>query len=195
MVNKEGQARMVKVLDKLLLLLFSLAVAISSVIVILYAFGLVGDLFDWFAWSELGHSVKDTTTVIVVSAIVLIIALRMLYISLRASRSSAPSIDQRTSYGDVRISLETVENLTLKAASRTKGMKDLKARVQVSDAGIELAIRAVVDGDTSIPDLTEEVQRIVKEHVEEITGIPVASVSVYVANVSSSPQAFRSRVE
>lgn len=186
---------MVKVLDKLLLLLFSLAAAIGSVIVILYAFGLVGELFDWFAWDELGHSVKDTTTVIVVSAIVLLIALRMLLISLRSGRNTAPSIDQRTSYGDVRISLETVENLTLKAASRTKGMKDLKARVQVSDAGIELAIRAVVDGDTSIPDLTEDVQRIVKEHVEEITGIPVASVSVYVANVSSSPQSFRSRVE
>jgi uncharacterized alkaline shock family protein YloU len=37
-------------------------------------------------------------------------------------------------------------------------------------------------------------QRGVKEHVEDITGIPVASVTVYVANVVQS-QSFKPRVE
>jgi uncharacterized alkaline shock family protein YloU len=183
-----------KVLDKLLLFLFSLAVAAASAIVILYAFGLLGEFFDWFAWDRLGHSVPHTAWVVIVASLLLIIALRMLYLSLRADHSAPPSIDQRTGYGDVRISLETVENLTLKAASRAKGMRDLKARVNVSEAGIELAIRAVVEGDVPIPDLSEEVQRMVKEHVEEITGIPVSLVSVYIANVASSTS-FRSRVE
>lgn len=183
-----------KVLDKLLLMLFSLAISIACVILILYAFGLTGNIFAWFAWEELGHSVENTTTLIIIAFIVLLIALRMLYISMRPGKASLPSIDQRTNFGDIRISLETVENLTLKAAAKHKGVKDIKARVNVIDAGIELTIRAIVDGDVSIPDLSEEVQKHVKEHVEDITGIPVASVSVYIANISSA-QTFRSRVE
>lgn len=184
-----------KVVDKLLLFLFSLLISISCVILILYAFGLIGnDVFDWLAWEELGHSVENTTVLIVVSFLVLLISLRMFVISIRPAKNNMPSIDQRTNFGDIKISLETVENLTLKAAARQKGVKDLKARVSVTEAGIELTIRAVVDGDTPIPDLSEEMQRTVKEHVEDITGIPVTSVTVYVANVAST-HSFRSRVD
>jgi uncharacterized alkaline shock family protein YloU len=119
---------------------------------------------------------------------------RFLYISLRRGRGNAPSIDQRTEFGDIRISIETVENLSLKAANRVRGVKDLKARVNVNASGLEIVIRSVVDGESSIPDLTEELQRSVKEHVEEITGIPVASVSVFVANIVQT-HTFKSRVE
>ncbi|HZG55374.1 alkaline shock response membrane anchor protein AmaP, partial [Paenibacillus sp.] len=104
------------------------------------------------------------------------------------------SIDQRTEFGDIRISLETVENLALKAANRVRGVKELRARVRVDDSGLDIQLRSVVDGESSIQQLTEEMQRGVKEHVEDITGIPVATVTVYVANVVQS-QSFKARVE
>lgn len=59
---------------------------------------------------------------------------------------------------------------------------------------MEIVVRALVDGETSIPALTEEVQKQVHDHVEEITGIPVSYVSVYIANLVHSP-AVKSRVE
>ncbi|MNJ03652.1 hypothetical protein D3C73_1640630 [compost metagenome] len=71
----------------------------------------------------------------------------------------------------------------------------MKARVKVDQAGLEIEIRTVVDGETSIPAITEEVQSSIKSYIEEITGIPVARVSVYVANVVQSAPAFKSRVE
>jgi len=55
-------------------------------------------------------------------------------------------------------------------------------------------IRAAVDGESSIPELSEEMQRLVKGHVEEITGIPVANVSVFIANLIQA-HTFKSRVE
>jgi uncharacterized alkaline shock family protein YloU len=118
----------------------------------------------------------------------------MFYISVRRGSSQAPSIKQRTDFGDIQISLETVENLSLKAAGRIRGMKDLKSRIRVTDAGLEIIIRSFVDGESSIPNVSEEVQKAVKSHIEEITGIPVALVSVYVANITQT-QSFRSRVE
>jgi uncharacterized alkaline shock family protein YloU len=126
---------------------------------------------------------------------VLLISLRFFYISVRRGRTQSPSIDQRTDFGDIRISLDTVENLALKAAYRTRGVKDLKARVRVSQAGLEIVVRTIVDGETSIPEMTEDMQRAVKAHVEEITGIPVAFVSVFVANIVQSSPSFKSRVE
>lgn len=116
------------------------------------------------------------------------------YISVRRDRSNLNSIDQRTEFGDIQISVETIENLCLKAASRVRGVKDLKSRIKVSQSGLDIAIRAVVDGEESIPTLTTEVQKQVHDFVEDTTGIPVSSVSVYIANVVQAPS-FKSRVE
>ncbi len=132
---------------------------------------------------------------IIVTAVVLLLAVRFLYLSARRGKSSVPSIDQRTEFGDIRISLDTVENLSLKAASRSRGVRDLRARVKVNQAGLEIVIRAIVDGETPIPALTEEMQANVKRHIEDITGIPVAFVSVFIANIQQSSPTFKSRVE
>ncbi|MNJ69478.1 hypothetical protein D3C77_658330 [compost metagenome] len=70
----------------------------------------------------------------------------------------------------------------------------MKTRIRITDSGLEIVVRALVDGESSIPALTEEVQKQVHDHVEEITGIPVSYVSVYIANLVQSP-AIKSRVE
>jgi uncharacterized alkaline shock family protein YloU len=183
-------------LDKLLLFLYSLA--IGGCAVVLFAIG-----FNWFPEEWLLGFVRNVyigdhpllkAVLIAASAVIFLISLRFFYISLRRTNAAAASIDQRTDFGDIRISLETVENLALKAAGRQRGVKDLRARIRVGEAGIEISIRAVADGESSIPALSEEIQRAVKAHVEEITGIPVSGVSVFVANIIQTAN-FKSRVE
>lgn len=184
---------MVKIFDKLLLFVFSVVAAIGAVALILYGSDFIPAQY-WPDQDAVADSLALRITLIAIGIVLLLISVRFLYLSMRAGRATAPSIDQRTDFGDIRISLETVENLSLKSAARIKGVQDLKARVHVTQAGLEIVIRAVVDGESSIPELTEEMQRSVKSHLEEITGIPVASVSVFVANIIQSV-AFRSRVE
>jgi len=187
---------LIKVLDRLLLLLYSLVIAIASIVAIVAASG--GFSVEW-----LQEVVSDFTgdvrvvqaSVIGVSIVLLLVSVRFLFVSLRRDGNRAPSINQRTEHGDIRISVETVENLALKAASRTRGIKDLRARVRVSEAGLGILIRAFVDGESSIPTLSEEMQRAVAQQVEEATGIPVAEVSVFIANVTQAPATFKSRVE
>lgn len=190
-----GQAIVAKIVDRLLLFIFSLSVIIA-------AFCLLAASFNWISLDTTQDFVRRIYTetgpaiaFIASCVILLLIAFRLFYISVRSSQEQAPSIDQRNEWGDIRISIETVENLALKSASRARGVKDLRARVRVGSAGIEVTIRSLVDGESSIPALTEEMQAAVKEHIEEITGIPVASVSVYVANIVQSAPTFKSRVE
>lgn len=184
-----------KILDRLLLFIYTIAVSIAAVVVISVAARWINpDISRQFLGEMYGELPWLQTTAIVIAVIVLLIGIRLFILSVRTSQGHAPSIDQRNEMGDIRISIETVENLALKAATRVRGIKDLKARIRISQSGLEIVIRTIVDGDTSIPGLSEEVQKSVKEHVEEVTGIPVAFVSVFVANVVQT-QSFRSRVE
>ncbi|MEW9699131.1 alkaline shock response membrane anchor protein AmaP [Paenibacillus sp. SI8] len=184
-----------KIVDRLLLLLYSLIVFVASIIVLCTASSWIPKAQADLTLNNFYMDKNYAYPAIVISLIVLLISIRFLFIALRRSRSQAPSIDQRTDFGDIRISMETVENLSLKAAGRTKGVKDLRARVKVNQSGLEITIRTVVDGETSIPELTEDMQSTVKNYIEEITGIPVANVTVFVANIVQSAPTFKSRVE
>lgn len=187
---------MIRVLDRLLLFLYSIAVGAAAILAIVAASGGFSPSFlARFAAEFTGGDRVVQGAVIGVSIAALLLSLRFFIVSISRSGSSAPSIVQKTGHGDIRISVETVENLALKAASRIRGAKDLKARVRVADAGLQILILAFVDGDVSIPSLSEEMQRSVAQQVEEATGIPVAEVSVYIANVTQAPASFKSRVE
>lgn len=135
---------------------------------------------------------------IVCTILMLIVCVRLFYLALRRTDRSFPSIDRATEFGDVRISFDTIKSLALKAAGQIQGLSEVKTRLRVSDVGLEIDMRAAVSGDTAIPELTEQLQRTVKFHVEEMTGITVAAVSVFVSNVvtpSPSSSLFKSRVE
>lgn len=187
---------MVKIVDRLLLFLYSIAVLFAAVVLLLSATGIIStQTTERFVSDVLFNDLDMAILFIIITSLFALISIRLLYVSLRRAKTAVPSIDQRTEFGDIRISIETVENLALKAAGRSRGVRDLRARVQISQSGLEVIIRSVVDGDQSIPVLTEEMQSNVKQYVEEITGIPVASVSVYVANIQQSAPAFKSRVE
>ncbi|MDP4096739.1 alkaline shock response membrane anchor protein AmaP [Paenibacillus sp. P96] len=179
---------MAKFVDRLLLFLYSLSIGITSVIAILLLSGVIPPQLDNLDGRKLWM------TALIVAIVLLLLSVRFIYVSFRRNRTSMPTIDQRTDYGDIQISVETIESLCLKAASKSRGVSDLKSRVKVTESGLDITIRAVVEGDMSIPVLTSDIQKAVHDHLEEITGIPVANVSVYIANVTPSA-AFKSRVE
>ncbi|EPY13943.1 MULTISPECIES: alkaline shock response membrane anchor protein AmaP [Paenibacillus] len=179
---------MSRIVDRLLLFVYSLVIGSLSVAAILAALGFIPERLDPTQplWLQ--------TTVIAVAAVILLLSIRFVYVSMRRERKSMSSIDQRTDIGDIKISIETIENVALKAASRVRGVKDLKARIRTNESGLDITIRTVVDGETAIPSMTEDVQRQVRDYVQEITGIPVSYVSVYVANIVQT-QTFKARVE
>jgi uncharacterized alkaline shock family protein YloU len=187
---------LIKVLDRLLLFIYSIAVGAASILAIIAASGGFQSSFLHDLVTEFTGGVRTIQAAVIGGAIVLfLLSLRFFVVAVRRSGNSVPSINQRTEHGDIRISVETVENLALKAASRTRGVKDLKARVRFAESGLEILIRAFIDGEGSIPALSEDMQRTVSQQVEEATGIPVAEVSVFIANVTQSPASFKSRVE
>lgn len=187
---------MFKVWDRLLLFIFSVAIIVAAAFAVAVAAGAFS--LEWLTdvvVQVTGDYRPLQIGVIAVAIVFILISLRFLVLSVGRVNATAPTINQRTEHGDIQISVETVENLALKAASRSKGVKDLRARVRVAEAGLHITIRAFVDGESSIPTLSEDMQRTVSQQIEETTGIPVSDVTVYIANVTQAQTTFKSRVE
>ncbi|URN94257.1 MAG: alkaline shock response membrane anchor protein AmaP [Candidatus Pristimantibacillus lignocellulolyticus] len=185
---------MIRVVDKLLLFLYSIVIGIISVVFVSVGFAWINESLSIEFIETLYTNNNYLIALAIVGIVLFLISLRFFIVSLSRSAVSSQSVDQRTEYGDIRISIETMENLALKAAMKIRGVKDLKARVKATDTGMDIVLRAVVDGEVSIPQLTEEIQISVKNYLEEITGIPVTNVSVYIANIIQT-NTIKSRVE
>lgn len=185
---------MIRVVDKLLLFLYSIVIGIISVVFVCVGFAWINESLSVDFIETLYSNSNYLIALAIVGIVLFLISLRFFIVSLSRSTVSSQSVDQRTEYGDIRISIETMENLALKAAMKVRGVKDLKARVKATDTGMDIVLRTVVDGEVSIPQLTEEIQISVKNYLEEITGIPVTNVSVYIANIIQT-NTIKSRVE
>lgn len=180
-------------LDRLLLFLFSFVMTILSALMLTIGFNLV----QLNTVNEFFTMVYRQTDIgiawIVGSILLLLISIRFLLWGNFKEKAPA-SVHQRNNHGDVKISLETISNLALKAAHRIRGLKDVKTKVTVKDEGLILSLKLNVEGDRPIPDLSEELQTTVKAYVEDIAGVPVSDITVYVANVVSHTSV-RNRVE
>lgn len=94
--------------------------------------------------------------------------------------------------GEVRISLIAIETLVKQAADQIKGVREIKTSFFTKDEGLGVYIRATVTAEGSIPELSAQIQQVVRDHVLRIAGINIEEVRVLVENVSTSS---RNRVE
>ena len=94
--------------------------------------------------------------------------------------------------GEVRIALTAIETLIQQAAAQVKGVKETRPTFFTLNEGLGVYIKTVVTSDESIPELSSQLQKVVKDHVLRIAGIHIEEVKVLVENVTTGA---RNRVE
>lgn len=122
--------------------------------------------------------------------LLMLIGLRLFWVSL-TRRQSGKAVVHDYMLGQVRISLQAIENLVKKVVYQVHGVKDVKPRVVQTPGGMGLHIRAVVAPDISIPEVSREIQQRVQEYISQTTGITVNDIKIIVENISTT----RPRVE
>jgi len=122
--------------------------------------------------------------------LLLLVGLRLLWVSL-TRRESGKAVVHDYMLGQVRISLQAIENLVKKVVYQISGVKEVKPRVVQTPAGMGLHIRAIVAPDISIPEISREIQHRVQEYISQTTGITVNDIKIVVDNISTT----RPRVE
>jgi len=118
----------------------------------------------------------------VIGAALLIISIRFIVPGLKPKQPAESTI-KTSEIGSVSISLAAVESLVLKLIREIEKIKDVKVKIRKSENGVSILLRMVVTHDVKIPELSTELQKDVKEHIETATGLIVSDVSIKVDNV------------
>ena len=181
---------------RVLLAVYAFCLAVLSVFVMYIAFvpkafiditGLVAKALS----SDVGTTLK--VIIFIIGLIFFAMSIMFLLSGVRSSKDKK-AVSKQTNIGEIRISLNSIENVAINASKRSNGVKESKTLVRKADDGVEIEVRIVVMPDLSIPVISEEVQNRVKKSVEEASGIEVKNVKVIVESIYSGVT-FKARVE
>ncbi|UNC92549.1 alkaline shock response membrane anchor protein AmaP [Candidatus Contubernalis alkaliaceticus] len=120
---------------------------------------------------------------VVPSLVLLSIALPLLLKGLKVSQIQK-YVSLKVALGDINISVPAVENLVQNAVSQKDNSKVNKIKVRNFKEGIGVSINISSPPQKNIPQLVEELQMSVKEHLELMTGILVVEVKVVLDNLT-----------
>ncbi len=101
------------------------------------------------------------------------------------SNKDKKAVSKHTNIGEVRISLNSIENIALNAARKVNGVRDTRAYVKRAEESVAVDIKMVVMPDMNIPAMSVDVQERVKKSVEESSGISVKEVKIIVDSIYS----------
>jgi len=175
------------IFPRIILWLYAFAVALVSVALLVLWSGLydIGNLDSLLYSDEMAIG----------AAVFLLFSLFFLVFRTKPADTEPQAITHRMEGGDIKISYETLEQLVERAASRIRGVQNLKTRVRQGEHGMKILVRYAIEADLDIPKTTEELQAGVKSYVEATAGIPVQDVTVHVTELSIPRDVVKKRVE
>jgi uncharacterized alkaline shock family protein YloU len=185
----------VNLFDRFILTLYSLALVVISLFVMAAGLNLISSDYITDTINEIYSSSEVGLAYFAAAAIFLLISLKFLFTSVRGEgRARTPaSVHNPTEYGDVQITLDTIESIAMNAARHIRGIRDLKAHVRAEENRTSIHVKVAVDGETPIPGLVEQVQQTIKERVETIAGLGISKVTVLVSEVAQPGSGARVR--
>lgn len=123
--------------------------------------------------------------------IMLILAgVRLFWVSVRRPEGKHVVLAE-SAMGQIKVSLQAIENLVEKVVLQISGVKEVKPRIILVPQGVGIRVKVSVTPDVSVPDVSVEIQNKIKERVLEVTGIVISTVRVSVENIT----AHKTRVE
>lgn len=128
----------------------------------------------------------------IAGSVFFIASVRLLYFAFRRTGKNR-SLLHETELGEVRVSLDAVENLVARVAILQRGVREVKARAEAADGRVVVSLRIWVTPDTSIPEVGTLLQREVARQVRNVIGAEVAQVRLHVVNITAESR--RGKVE
>ncbi|EPZ48952.1 alkaline shock response membrane anchor protein AmaP [Alicyclobacillus acidoterrestris] len=170
------------ILDRILLFLLSIASLCLGVALALVGANVFGP--DVQAYVEMS---PVNVVAIVAGVIIVLIALRFLFY--RVGRTPTTDYIALTGdHGQIRISFETLRQLANRRGNQVRGAQEFDTRIRQGQEGVVILVRMQVLPDIDIASTSREVQTVVKEYVEQHSGITVEQVFVHVTELSPHKQ-------
>ncbi len=175
--------------DRIILTVLTLIVAALSAVVILLAAGWTVPLE--LIWATLTDDV-GRWLVGGLAGLTFVIAVRFIYYGFHRAGADQTLVHE-SDLGEVRISIEAVENLVRKVARQVKGVRGVRGWVVPGGDRLNVRLRTIISPDVSVPDVSSDIQSAVRDCLKNVVGVEAGEVRVFVENISN--EARRGRVE
>jgi len=179
----------VRLLDRIMLTLVMFVMVGFSAFAIILALGL--DFPLQFLGQAL-HDVNNRMALGVSAAIILLVSLRFVYYGFVRPRPEK-RIRHETEFGSITVAHRAIDNLVTRTIKRVAGVREVKTRIDNTEAGLAVALKVVVSPDASIPDISREIQQTTSSYIKTVIGTDVASVRVYVSDITDDVKSGRVR--
>lgn len=170
------------VLLRILLVIYAICFIIISILTTVAA--LNNEIITNFLHNYILSDYAPTAILVIISLILLISGIIFLISALKTDKDRKV-VSKYTNIGEVKISLNSIENIALNAAGKFSAIKDVRAFVSKVDDNVSITIKALVLPDTNIPIISNEIQETVKTAIEESSGIIVSDVGIFIENIYS----------
>lgn len=177
------------ILDRIVLTVYTVALLPISLSTVLLALGWAQ---PFFAVRYALLTLNGRVGIGLLGALLFVSSVRLLYLAFRGRRAGRQVVHE-TELGDVRISLDAVENLVQRVSRQIKGVRDVRPHVALTPDGVEADVRVWVAPDVCIPDLARQIQEEVRRSVQTVVGVAMSSLEIRVENITT--EARRGRVE
>lgn len=94
------------------------------------------------------------------------------------------SVVQKTSFGEIKISTGAIKRLALKVVKGMGEVAEIRPEVNIlKPGGINLDLHLSVKQDVNIPELSEKIQRKLKEYLLETSGIETKEIKIHIDKI------------
>lgn len=169
------------ILDRILLVIFTLSSVCAAVVVLLFGAGVLG------TWPTTVLANGQTYPLYTILAAVVFGLLALRFLFYRWSRPQEDYVMLPGEHGFVRISFETVRQLSNRTGKSVRGVQEFDTRVRNGQAGVMLAIRVRVLPDIDLTQMSSQIQESVKSYIEQTAGVTVERVTVNIVELAAHP--------
>ena len=173
--------------DKALLALYSIVISLVALFVL---FLVIAGNIPYYL-QILFKNPDQRLVVGIIVVLVFIVSIKLLFSTIGGKRTEQALIEDNH-LGQVRITLEALENLVKRVALQVTGVKDVMPKIIVTPEGIKLLLKVAVTPDIPIPQASQDLQTSIKERVKEVAGIELHETRVLVNSIATD---YKARVE
>lgn len=179
-----------KILDKITLVLFSIAILIISVLLVLLMFGWVNFSTINLMYSEINASSLATNIVLGVSVFCILLSLRAIFFG-SSNNSSGDGILLENEAGKLLISRDTIENLVSTVAKGFENTQSVNAKVYInSENELKVYVTLMVLPNAVINELSQNLQNRIKEVVKQVADLEVKSIDIRIKDITTPEENF-----
>lgn len=174
-----------KILNKIVLFIYAIFVIVTSFIVMVLPFD-IGNILAIEETVGFIRYMRGNFVYTLIGGAILVFSLVHLLSLFRDNETinEGAYLVLRNEFGEVLIYQDTIVGLVNNVAYKFTGIKNIKTKVSFFEGSINLGLKGESNNEVNIPQASIDLQKMVKEHIEDLTGAKVNDIRVEIINVT-----------